>query len=94
MQALVGIVFGVFGVFGAAACGSSDECGKDEVEVAYLRGARDGESVCKPLPAACNGKGECAVLACIREMYGLCESPYIGVGCSDTFAPPIISCNP
>ncbi|MBA3461638.1 MAG: hypothetical protein H0T46_16870 [Deltaproteobacteria bacterium] len=78
----------------ASACSSSsDECAKTEVEVVYLGGARDEETVCKPLPASCGGTGSCAVQACIRDMYGYCESPYIGVGCSDTFAPPIISCN-
>lgn len=80
---------------GAAACGSSsDSCDKTQVEVDYFRGDRDGDTVCKPLPASCNGTGACAVQACIRDMYGLCDSPYIGVGCSDTFAPTIISCNP
>ena len=75
-------------------CSSSDdECAKTEVEVVYLGGARDEEHVCKPLPASCGGTGSCAVQACIRDMYGYCESPYIGAGCSDTFAPPIISCN-
>jgi hypothetical protein len=75
-------------------CGSSDECAKTEVEVHYLRGDRDGEVVCAPLPATCGGTGSCVVQACIRDMYGLCDSPYIGVGCSDTFQPAAISCNP
>jgi hypothetical protein len=81
-----------------AACGSSsstDKCGTNEVEVDYLGGgARDGEVDCKPIPASCNGTGACGVNDCIRDMYGYCESPYIGVGCSDTFQPAIISCNP
>jgi len=81
-------------VLASAACGSSDACGTDEVEVDYFRGARDGETVCKPLPSSCGGIGSCGVPACIRDMYGLCDSPYIAVGCSDTFAPTIISCNP
>jgi hypothetical protein len=80
-------------VLASACSSSSDECATTEVEVAYLGGARDNETVCKPLPASCNGTGACSVMACIRDMYGLCESPYIGVGCSDTFAPTIISCN-
>ncbi len=75
-------------------CGSSDECGTDEVEVNYFRGARADEVVCKPIPTSCGGIGDCSVQACIRDMYGLCDSPYLGVGCSDTFAPTIISCNP
>ncbi|CAN5705431.1 hypothetical protein BH11MYX3_BH11MYX3_47960 [soil metagenome] len=78
----------------SSGCGSSDECASDEVEVAYLGGPRDNEIACKPLPASCNGVGDCSVTACIRDMYGLCDAPYNGVACSDTFAPPIISCNP
>jgi hypothetical protein len=30
---------------------------------------------------------------CRAALYDLCESPAIGVGCSDTFPPTIISCN-
>ena len=90
MRTLVAIL-----MLGAVGCGSSaDSCGKDQVEVDYFRGARDGDTVCKPIPAACGAVGMCAVQACIHDMYGLCDSPYIGVGCSDTFAPTIISCNP
>lgn len=80
-------------VIAGSGCGS-DECGKDEVEVAYLGGPRADDKVCKLLPASCNGVGDCRVTACIRDMYGLCDAPYNGVACSDTFAPPIISCNP
>jgi hypothetical protein len=79
----------------AAGCGSSStECRADQVEVSYLRGSRDGETVCKPLPASCGSTGSCADDACIRDMYSFCEAPYLGVACSDTFAPTIISCNP
>ena len=78
-----------------AGCGSSskDDCAENQVEVAYLTGARDGETVCKPIPAACGTTAACGVQACISAMYAYCESPYIGAGCSDTFPPTIISCN-
>lgn len=81
---------------GALACGSSssNDCRTDQVQVDYIRGPRDNETVCKPLPASCGGAASCAVNACIRDMYGYCESPYLGVACSDTFPPTIISCNP
>lgn len=79
----------------AAACGGSGDCGEDEVQVMYLGGGdRDGETVCKPKPAACGATASCGNVDCIREMYGYCEAPYSAVGCSDTFPPPIISCNP
>ena len=79
-----------------AACGSSsdDSCSTDDVEVDYFRGDRDGETLCKPVPATCGGAASCGVNECIRDMYALCDSPYIGAGCSDTFPPTIISCNP
>ena len=81
-----------------AACGSSsgntDECAEDQVEVSYLGGERDGDTVCLPRPASCGNPATCDVDACRGDMYRLCESPYSGVACSDTFAPPIISCNP
>lgn len=77
-----------------AACGSSDECAEDGVQVMYLGGDRDGEAVCKPKPAVCGATASCGNIDCIREMYSYCEAPYSAVGCSDTFPPPIISCNP
>ena len=78
------------------ACGSSstDECAEDQVQVSYLGGEREGETVCLARPAACGNPATCDDDPCRGAMYGLCESPYNGVGCSDTFAPPIISCNP
>ena len=81
---------------GVAACGGgeSDECGEDQVEVVYLGGDRDEEVVCAPRPSTCDNPASCGDTDCLAEMYGLCEGQYIGVACSDTFAPPIISCNP
>ena len=79
-----------------ASCSSSSpkDCGSDKVEVTYLGGTRDGQTTCKPIPASCGSAAACAVQACIRDMYGYCDAPYLGVGCSDTFPPTIISCNP
>ncbi len=74
--------------------GSNDECGEDQIEVAYLGGSRDDETVCKPIPTACGTTPSCANTPCIAAMYDLCDAPYNGVACSDTFLPPIISCNP
>jgi hypothetical protein len=80
-----------------ASCGSSDSaktCTDTQVEVDYFRGTRAGEMVCKPIPMSCGAVASCGDTNCIRDMYGLCDSPYIGAGCSDTFPPTIISCNP
>ena len=79
-----------------AACSGSGGggCTDQEVEVDYLGGASDGKTECKPIPAACGAMASCADQACASAIYGLCAAPYIGAGCSDTFAPTIISCNP
>ncbi|HEY4182628.1 MAG TPA: hypothetical protein VGM90_37610 [Kofleriaceae bacterium] len=83
-------------ITGLPACGSSGSggCAEDEVEVDYIRGARDGDVHCAARPAACPNPAACDDDQCRGSMYGLCDPGYIGVGCSDTFAPPIISCNP
>ncbi len=94
---LISSAFTILGfALATTGCGSSssDGCAEDEVEVAYLGGARDGDTLCAPRPAACGNPASCSDMPCISAMYDLCDSPYIGVGCSDTFAPPIISCNP
>ena len=80
------------GCFAITACGGDGDCGEDEVEVTYI-GTSDDRTECKPIPAECGGVANCAVMACISAMYGLCEDLTFGVGCSDTFAPTIISCN-
>lgn len=79
----------------AAGCGSSDPgCKANEVEVDYLGGgSRLGEVDCNPLPASCGAMASCGDNACIRDMYAMCLAPYIGVACSDTSPPTIISCN-
>jgi hypothetical protein len=79
---------------GSSSSGSGTSCRETEVQIDYIRGTRDGQTVCKPLPASCGGTASCASNNCIRDMYGYCDSPYLGVGCSDTFPPTIISCNP
>ena len=80
------------------ACGggsSGNDCSETQVEVKYFRGTMDGKTECKPIPAACGATASCVVQACISAMYDYCVAPeYIGVGCSDTFPPTIISCNP
>ena len=83
----------------APACGGDDDgggdgCGDDQVEVSYLGGDDDGRSECAPIPAACGATASCESDECRGALYGLCEDPYIGVACSDTFPPTIVSCNP
>ena len=85
----------------AAACGEgegdtgggTDGCKETEVEVSYI-GGTDERTECQPIPSECGGAASCSDQACQSALYGLCESPYLGVGCSDTTAPTIVSCNP
>lgn len=74
--------------------GDGDGCADDQVEVTYLGGDDDGRTECAAIPAACGATASCASDECRGALYGLCESPYIGVACSDTFPPTIVSCNP
>lgn len=83
----------------AAGCGGDDDgggdgCAEDQVEVAYLGGEDDGRTECAPIPAECGATAGCDSDECRGALYGLCESPYIGVACSDTVPPTIVSCNP
>jgi len=89
-----------FSLLVAPACGGDDDasgdgdCGDDQVEVSYLGGEDDGRTECAAIPDACGATAACDDDACRGALYGLCETPYIGVACSDTFPPTIVSCNP
>lgn len=78
---------------GAPATGC-DACTDGQVCVTYLGGDEDDREECADAPAECGETPECAVDACRGATYGLCEEGWIGVGCSDTFPPLIVSCNP
>jgi len=75
--------------------GNGDECSADEVAVEYLGGPDDGRIECFPIPEECGGTVACdGEQACSAVIYGLCESPYVGVGCSALEGhASIISCN-
>jgi hypothetical protein len=74
--------------------GAGDGCGEDQVEVSYLGGDDDGRTECAAIPAECGETAACDSDACRGALYGLCDDPYTGVGCSDTLPPTIVSCNP
>ena len=78
----------------AGSGGGSGSCTSKQVQVVYLKGTMDGKKQCASIPAACGATASCSDQACISALYGLCASPYIGVGCSDTAPPTIVSCNP
>jgi hypothetical protein len=68
-------------------------CGSDEVCVANLSEGKETDR-CVAIPSACGGTASCADSACIGALYDLCEMGWIGVGCSDTAPPTLVSCNP
>jgi len=70
-----------------------DACAEDEVCMSYLGGEADYEA-CDAIPADCGAEAACAEQDCISSLYGLCDDGWIGVGCSDTFPPTLVSCNP
>ena len=72
---------------GADGCGS---CATGEICLVYFEDSGEREE-CAALPADCAGDETCE---CRGTMYDLCEDPFAGVGCSDSTAPTIISCNP
>ncbi len=70
---------------------TGDEC--TGVLVENIGGSSPG-SECHPTPSECEGQSLCGDdQPCEAALYGLCESPYIGVGCSPAADYALISCN-
>lgn len=67
-----------------------DACADGEICLVYFEDSGEREE-CAALPDSCAGDDSCE---CRGDMYDLCEDPFLGVGCSDTAPPTIISCNP
>ncbi len=76
-----------------AAAEGCDACGDGEVCMAYMGGEEDYEA-CDVIPADCGGEAACSDQDCISALYALCDEGWVGVGCSDTFPPTLVSCNP
>jgi hypothetical protein len=89
----VGCGGGSDGGGGSPAATGCDACASGEVCVSQLGGEEDTER-CAPIPAACGEAASCADNTCVGALYDLCEAGWIGVGCSDTSPPTIVSCNP
>jgi hypothetical protein len=71
-----------------------DDCSADQVCVGnYDFDAEIEEERCEGIPAACGDVVDCSVTECAAALYDLCESGWIGVGCSDTYPPAVVSCN-
>ena len=70
-----------------------DACKATEACVANLGNGMETER-CAPIPETCGTVAKCDDDPCRGALYKLCEMGWTGVGCSDTFAPTIVSCNP
>ena len=71
---------------------SCDNCSAEEVCVRTY-----GDELviaCEPIPSECNSTADCFEETCAAAMYDLCAEGIVNTGCSDTFAPTVISCNP
>lgn len=71
--------------------GGCDACADGEICLVYFEESGDTREECAALTPNCSGDDSCE---CRGEMYGQCEDPFVGVSCSDTSPPTIISCNP
>jgi hypothetical protein len=71
---------------------SVDDCGEDEVVLAYFGGPEDYEE-CAPIPDPCGETADCAASDCVAALYESCEAPAMGVACSSGTQSTIVSCN-
>ena len=71
---------------------SCGDCNEEQVCVRIF-GDEDMTS-CAPIPAACNGMANCFDDVCSAALYALCGEGIVNTGCSDTFPPTVVSCNP
>ena len=66
------------------------------LSIALLLGCDGGDDDPAPTPTGCDACTEEQV--CVSHLgsgalYDLCDEGWLGVGCSDTLAPVIVSCN-
>lgn len=80
---------------GGTTGGDIDTCNScAATEVCVANATKEGSTDrCVAIPAACGTTASCADQACISALYDLCEMGWIGVACSDTHPPTILSCN-
>ena len=67
-------------------------CGADEICVRTY--GEQTAVACALKPIECGSNAECFDQVCASAMYALCPEDFINTGCSDTFHPTVISCNP
>ena len=90
----------------ASACGSDsskDEAEPGQVDDCSECGTRqfcvvvfgdERTTACETIPDACGSEASCTDEECASAMDESCPESFWTTGCSDTFPPTIVSCNP
>jgi hypothetical protein len=76
------------------AAGSCDACSDSEICIIDFFDADATDYRCDPIPDVCGDIASCTDVECVSAMYDFCPEDTSGWGCSDTFPPTMISCNP
>ena len=67
-------------------------CGADQICVVVFSDERTTR--CEDIPDDCGTDASCFDDVCVEAMFDSCPDGFINAGCSDTFPPTVISCNP
>ena len=68
------------------------ECGAGQFCVVVFG---DDETIaCETIPDACGSEASCTDDECASAMVDFCPETFWTTGCSDTFPPTVVSCNP
>ena len=80
---------------GGTSSGTVTDCSSCSGSQVCVKTFADQETTaCMPIPDACQGQADCFDQGCAAAMYELCGADIVNTGCSDTFPPTVISCNP
>lgn len=90
----------------ASACGGDSSKGDDETglvddcgacsttQICVMVFADETTASCQAIPDECGSEASCTDDACAVAMFEACPEGGFNTGCSDTFPPTVISCNP
>jgi hypothetical protein len=71
---------------------SCDACG--DTQVCLRTNGSELVIECVAIPDECDGTADCFDDTCAAALYEMCGADFINTGCSDTFPPTVVSCNP
>ena len=73
---------------------SDEDCPCGAAQYCVMTFGEETTSTCEPIPAVCNGEPSCMDDECASAMLEACGEDDYSSGCSDTFPPTVVSCNP